>query len=285
LDIETKNIIDEIVSGFTKVLHLDGFVNKISEFVKKNYLEGMEKTEKVFNMNFIPQDSDLSFLQQYVGENVKDVSDDIGKQLRQEISRGILAGDDVQGIKNRVHEVFKDTKFTERLKTVLRTERIRAENTGSLQGAMQSRLKLKKYVMIIDDDRTSNICHKEHAKYGSPDQAIPLDEQFEVHVDNKTIRALNPPFHVNCFVGNTKITTDKGLKKIQDIKIGDNVLTHKNRFKHVTSNMSRYISDEIYEIETSKGIIEVTGEHPVMTNNGWKLVKDLKIDDWVLHYD
>lgn len=195
---EVKNIIDEIVSGFTKILHLDSFTSKISKYIHDNYMQGMEKTEKVFNMNFIPQGSDMSFLQGYVNQNIQDVSDDVGKQLRQEISRGLLAGDDIDGIKKRVREVFGDAKFSNRLKTVLRTESVRAENYGSLQGAQQSRLKLKKYLMIQNDARTSNICHKEDTKYGTKDQAIPLDEQFEVVVDNKVIRALAPPFHPNC---------------------------------------------------------------------------------------
>lgn len=198
MDPEVKNIVDEIVSGFTRILKLDAFTSKISKFLHKNYLQGMEKAEKTFDMNFIPRDQDLDFLKQYVNQNIDDVADDVGKQLRQEISRGMLAGDDVQGIKNRVKEVFNDAKFANRLKTVLRTESIRAQNQGSLEGARQSNLKLKKYVIIVDDKRTSYICHKEDAKYGSPEKAIPLNEQFVVTVDNKTIKADAPPFHVNC---------------------------------------------------------------------------------------
>ena len=285
MKVETKNIIGQIVAGFTKILNLEAFSAKISAFINKRYQEGMDSAEKEFNMNFTPLNSDLDFLQNYVNQNVGDVSDDVGKQLRQEISRGLLAGDDVEGLKKRIRDVFGDTKFTERLKTVLRTEGIRASNTGSLQGARQSSIKLKKYVIIQDDARTSDICHKEDAKYGSPDQAIPLDEQFVVRVNNKTIRAQAPPFHINCFVKDTKIKTKNGIKNIQDIKVGDLVLTHKNRYKHVYSTMQNRLNDEIYELETSKGKIEVTGNHPVMTNNGWKLVKYLQIDDWVLHYD
>ena len=37
-----------------------------------------------------------------------------------------------------------------------------------------------------------------------------------------------------CLTKNTLITTDKGLKKVQDIVVGDRVLTHKGRLKEVT---------------------------------------------------
>lgn len=198
MDIETKNLIDQIVSGFVKILKLDSFTFKISQFIKNSYSKGIEGAEQTFNMNFLPQESDVNFLSNYVNQNIDDVADDVGKQLRQELSRGLLAGDDIQGIKDRVKEVFGSQKFTERLKTVIRTEGIRAENQGSLSAAKQSNLKLKKYVIIVDDKRTSPICHAEDRKYGTESEAIPLDEQFVVRVDNKTIKAQAPPFHVNC---------------------------------------------------------------------------------------
>ena len=36
-----------------------------------------------------------------------------------------------------------------------------------------------------------------------------------------------------CFVAGSKVLTDKGYKNIEDIIVGDSVLTHKNRFKNV----------------------------------------------------
>lgn len=55
---------------------------------------------------------------------------------------------------------------------------------------------------------------------------------------------------ISCFDKDTKIVTDSGLKKISEIKVGDNVLTHKNRFMPV---------NEVYKNE--------------MVNRGVKLVK------------
>ena len=40
---------------------------------------------------------------------------------------------------------------------------------------------------------------------------------------------------ISCFVKDTKVVTDNGLISISDIKIGDNVLTHNNRFRRVNN--------------------------------------------------
>ena len=41
-----------------------------------------------------------------------------------------------------------------------------------------------------------------------------------------------------CFVGSTKVKTDKGYKEIKDIQIGDFVLTHQNRYRRVLNLMN-----------------------------------------------
>jgi hypothetical protein len=65
-----------------------------------------------------------------------------------------------------------------------------------------------------------------------------------------------------CFDENTLITTHDGLKKIKDIKIGDRVLTHNNKFKTVVKTMENETS-EIYFLKVKSAFpVEVTGEHP-----------------------
>jgi len=98
-----------------------------------------------------------------------------------------------------------------------------------------------------------------------------------------------------CFSPDTKIMTNDGYKKICDVKIGDLVLTHKNRFKKVNHVMSKK-SETIYNVNITGEIIRATGNHPFYTishkrvnNNGkretissnpyWKEVKDLEKGD------
>ncbi|MFS0643800.1 DNA (cytosine-5-)-methyltransferase [Siminovitchia sp. 179-K 8D1 HS] len=68
-----------------------------------------------------------------------------------------------------------------------------------------------------------------------------------------------------CFEAGTLVMTDKGYKKIEDIKKGDRVLTHSNTFQRVVIPMMKY-TEEIYEVKTfgTHGF-KVTEEHPFYT--------------------
>ena len=102
-----------------------------------------------------------------------------------------------------------------------------------------------------------------------------------------------------CFIAGTKILTDKGYKNIEDIKVGDMVLTHKNRYQKVTVIGNKQA--EIFRVK-AQGSIEtfVTGNHPyyvrtkskkwnneerkyerIFSKPEWKEVKDLTTNDFV----
>lgn len=54
-----------------------------------------------------------------------------------------------------------------------------------------------------------------------------------------------------CFVGNTEILTETGLKKIKDINLGEKVLTHSGKFEEVTN---KFTFNDHPEIITVNGI-------------------------------
>lgn len=65
-----------------------------------------------------------------------------------------------------------------------------------------------------------------------------------------------------CFVAGTKVMTDNGYKNIEDIKIGDKVLTHKNRYMPVV-NIGGELNKEIYYLEAQGSLkVECTDYHP-----------------------
>ena len=68
-----------------------------------------------------------------------------------------------------------------------------------------------------------------------------------------------------CFEPGTLVLTFNGYKNIENIKIGDTVLTHMNRFKNVVTLMKNYI-ENLYEIKIM-GIekFKTTAEHPFYT--------------------
>lgn len=72
-----------------------------------------------------------------------------------------------------------------------------------------------------------------------------------------------------CVEENQRVFTKRGFIKIKDIKIGDIVLTHKNRWRKVTNKYYKGEKDTI-KIKTKLNKILVTPEHLLYTSKGWK---------------
>ena len=69
----------------------------------------------------------------------------------------------------------------------------------------------------------------------------------------------------NCFVPSTPITmADGSVKPIQDVSVGDEVLTHKGRVRQVVRVMHREVQEGLLEIKVrgSNERLHVTSEHP-----------------------
>ena len=94
----------------------------------------------------------------------------------------------------------------------------------------------------------------------------------------------------NCFVGGTQVQTDEGEKNIEDIEVGDKVLskdeeTGELAYKEVTATFN-HETDEIYSIHVDGQTIESTYNHPFyVKDKGWTFVKDLKVGDLLVQSD
>ncbi len=107
--------------------------------------------------------------------------------------------------------------------------------------------------------------------------------------NNKSWRTLDPTPSVrtlgHCFTAGNKVLTNYGHKNIEDIKIGDLVLTHKNRFKEVLAIDKREYNGFIHKLSTVGSIEEtiVTPEHPFYClrakKHGIKFLIENKIKD------
>ena len=105
-------------------------------------------------------------------------------------------------------------------------------------------------------------------------------------------KAVVPVTHPYCFSNSrTPIYTSKGWKKIEDIKVGDLVLTHKGRFREVDKLLFREVNTQdisctysvIVELNNKKrvSIRGVTSDHPIMSDNNWTKISDLLAGDRV----
>ncbi len=100
----------------------------------------------------------------------------------------------------------------------------------------------------------------------------------------KAVKTIDDLFECNCFTAGTKILTDAGEKNIEDIEVGDKVLskneeTGEQAYKVVT-HLYRNDKEIIYELTVGDQVIETTDNHPFWAiGKGWVLAADLKVGD------
>ena len=94
--------------------------------------------------------------------------------------------------------------------------------------------------------------------------------------------AMNPKY---CFVAGTLVMTKQGLKAIEEIQVGDQVMSYNDNldifeYKDV---VDVYINEtsEICHVHTENEKITCTPNHNILTNNGWKPASDLKANDLI----
>lgn len=206
LSAETKSVIADIANKVANLFTPELFRNIIDRFVTRKYEEGINDIEAQFgfNVTFGGADRDLAVLKEYVADNIKGVTDDMQDKLRQELQRGIMNSDTNLQLRKRISDIFRGSNptrfnYEDRIKMIARTEGKRASNMAKYESmAKLNRPNIYKYIKIILDGRTSDICIEEDIKYGAKEQAIPMMEDFIVTSKGQTYRAKYPPFHVNC---------------------------------------------------------------------------------------
>lgn len=88
-----------------------------------------------------------------------------------------------------------------------------------------------------------------------------------------------------CVPAGSKVKTDKGYKNIEDICVGDMVLTHRNRYRPV-SRLYKRNTNHLYHLKFNGNVtLDITGNHPVYTyrNNKFEFVRtdELTTDDYI----
>lgn len=92
-------------------------------------------------------------------------------------------------------------------------------------------------------------------------------------------------FGFPCFEAGTFVMTENGYKKIEEIRKGDMVLTHRQRFRPVVTPMKQK-AGEIYELDIfGTDRLRATGEHPFLVKAGngtvWKKAAELVPGDLI----
>lgn len=83
-----------------------------------------------------------------------------------------------------------------------------------------------------------------------------------------SLASLEGSYHKpRCLLPGQEIMTRRGSQKIENIRIGDEVLTHRGRFRPVTGVTKNAYDGELYGIQLSgryRRVTWMTGEHPVL---------------------
>ena len=83
---------------------------------------------------------------------------------------------------------------------------------------------------------------------------------------------------ISCFAAGTIVTTQEGEKKIEDLKVGDKVLSDDGTYNDVEV-IQMQESDDIYELNFMEETFVVTGNHLILTKeDGWVRVDELDSD-------
>lgn len=159
-----------------------------------------------------------------------------------------------------------------RIETAVRTTSFEAINEARYQ--MFSDPSLEGFVQALEysailDDRTTEICSQLNGQtYG---------------IDDEVWATFRPPNHFNSIVGGVDIYTARGNVSIEDVRVGDEVMTHTGEISRVYAVMSKpNDTDSARELKLSSGgILRVTDEHPVLTLSGWKRADEVLIGDKV----
>jgi SPP1 gp7 family putative phage head morphogenesis protein len=179
-----NDLVKNIVSVFNLDLVKYGVV--VQGTIRKNYEIGLEKAEKVTEMNFVPNMDAVEFLESYTFDNIKDMTDDMKGKLRGELERGIMAGEGSPVLSKRVKDILDVSKT--RAEVISRTESMRAVNMGQLQGWKDSGFDVEKKWDAHLDGKTSEVCKSLNGQWIDVNSTFSWKgEEFQ-----------SPPAHPNC---------------------------------------------------------------------------------------
>jgi ribonucleotide reductase alpha subunit len=121
-----------------------------------------------------------------------------------------------------------------------------------------------------------------------------LSQKYFIHATPTNFNAGTPRQQLSsCFMAGTQVHTLNGVKNIEDVIIGDEVVTHKGQVKKVSQLHKNPLNNRIiYDIKLAgTPTVSVTGNHRLWSLSdeqgkwgvkpGWNSVEYLRIGDWV----
>jgi len=200
----------------------------------------------------------------------------IQEGIKSEFLTGMLKGEGSKAMAKRFGDKIFDGVSTD-VETLTKSY-IQSVNVQAMNDVMKANsdiVKGKKWNSLVENN-TCLAC----LALDSRDEVYPLDSGPEM------------PLHPRCFLSkNVPIYTSKGWKGIGEIKIGDLVLTHKNRFRKVYATpRSIYKNPDTVRFEFKKVKLagfSITANHQIQVSKHgrftrWKEAGDCKDGDHIM---
>ena len=207
----------DVLRAIGRVFNFDSLKGLIAKATENLYNLGVKEVkdlgerEGIVTQSITANQNQINFLSDFTFANIKGMEADLENKLRQQIRMGIVNGDGIGKMAERVKSVFDVSEV--RAKAIARTEASRVEGNGALQAAKDlqtDKIRLKKYILWTLDNRTSDLSKALHRKYGDESKAIPLEKNFELKFGKQSISQPTVPFHVNERCVTIQFIVDKG---------------------------------------------------------------------------
>jgi hypothetical protein len=294
----TDKQIEEVIRKLKNQGWEERMANSGSVWIKRAYAKAAGKAAAELGFTF---DIEQSFAIDKIAEITKKFSKTTITtgldEVKQVLAQGQSEGWSIAQSQKAMEQMY-DSQWAVRADMIARTEMMRSGNLGQLEAWKQSGVVSKSIWQCAEDP--CEICESlcgETVGLGEPfvelGQEVPmigpdgepiLDSDGEPKFfENDYMDCEAPPLHVNCTPNPlTLISTPKGLKPIMEIKVGDEVITHKGHPRKVTTTFKRKLDYDdpplIIKISTWYNSVELTSEHPILTSGEkWINVGELKL--------
>jgi len=201
---------------------------------------------------------------------------DLLGDVRSEIIRAMEEGRTLKDFRADVDAVFDRRGWTR-----LKPHRVRTIFQTNIQGAYQAARHRQMTSPAVTAARP-------YWRYVSIDDAVTRPEHRALHGkifrhDHPFWATWYPPNGYNCFPAGTLIRTKRGDVPIEKVSSGDNILTHKGRYRMATHTHKSHHTGDLVKITGDDGtVLELTPNHRVLTPRGWVAAEQLTEKDRIL---
>lgn len=187
-----ENLLKKFTKKILKALKIDyGLGSAIA--ITNAKIDGKQTNKNPLNMSKKDQKANIKIME----DLIKDVNLEMSKKINYAINKNITEKGSPKDLKKELKEIFNEDSpnyfnYKNRFENIATTESARILNTSANNTAQQLGAK-KKYLMGVDDSRQGEDSKIALRKYGSPEQAIPIDKPFRFNYGGKEYVYMYPP--------------------------------------------------------------------------------------------